>query len=66
MPTGSKWGFGSDKRKGVTTNSLSPGAGTYQIPSKMVEGPKYVMGQKLSNELSGGIQMNPGPGQYDL
>ena len=67
MPSGSKWGFGSDKRKGVVNaNNISPGAGTYQIPSKVVEGPKYVMGSRLENEKNSKSKANPGPGQYDL
>jgi hypothetical protein len=62
MPSGSKWGFGSDKRKGLGSGNFSPGAGTYQIPSMMVEGPKYVMGSKLDTDLTGGKKANPGPG----
>ena len=66
MPSGSKWGFGSDKRKGVANTVNSPGAGTYVIPSKMVEGPKFVMGSRLDNEKNSPNKANPGPGQYDL
>lgn len=50
MPAGNKWGFGSERRKGLASGNLSPGAGTYQIPSKISEGPKFVMGAKLSND----------------
>ena len=32
----------------------------------MVEGPKYVMGSKLTTDDLEGIKKNPGPGQYDL
>ena len=66
MPAGSKWGFGSDVRKGIGKSSISPGAGTYQIPSKIQEGPKFIMGSKLENEKNLPSRNNPGPGQYDL
>ena len=66
MPAGNKWGFGSEKRKGVGGGSISPGAGTYQIPSKVAEGPKYVMGAKLTTDELAAVKKNPGPGQYDL
>ena len=65
MPQGSKWGFGSDKRKGMGVENNSPGAGTYQIASTISDGPKFVMGSRLTNESSG-MKLNPGPGQYDL
>lgn len=42
-----------------------PGAGTYEISSKISEGPKYGMGAKLGSEFSP-TKNNPGPGQYDL
>jgi len=42
-----------------------PGAGTYQIPSRMSEGPKYGMGAKIGNDNSP-MKNNPGPGQYNL
>ena len=42
-----------------------PGAGTYEIGSKISEGPKYGMAAKLGSELSP-MKHNPGPGTYDL
>ena len=38
-PGGARWGFGSEKRLKNKNLSLSPGAGSYNIPSKLVEGP---------------------------
>ena len=49
---------------GVANNS--PGAGTYQLPSTISDGPKFVMGSKIANDMSPGVKKNPGPGQYDL
>lgn len=42
-----------------------PGAGQYPIPSKIVEGPKYIMGARLTRNQSSNFK-NPGPGAYDL
>ncbi len=63
-----KWGFGTEKRlkAGKDTSTLSPGAGTYTIPSKVSEGPSYGMGIKLKDRSASGLLKNPGPGQYDL
>jgi len=42
------WGFGSSKRAGLTNGKVvSPSMQTYNIPSKAVEGSKWVMGAKL-------------------
>lgn len=46
-----------------------PGAGTYDLPSKLVEGPAFVMGLKLDNQSSIGAAVgktikNPGPNVY--
>ena len=60
-----KWGFGSDKRKGLSGNENTPGAGTYSIPSRMIEGPKYVMGSRLNDGMSPEKNKNPGPGTYN-
>jgi len=44
------WGFGSSKRAGLTNGKVvSPSMQTYNIPSKAVEGSKWVMGAKLDN-----------------
>jgi hypothetical protein len=39
------WKFGSEKRPDLAPKhlSLSPGPGNYQLPSKMIEGPKTAM-----------------------
>ena len=49
---------------GASNNS--PGAGTYQLPSMISEGPKFVIGSRLPTDMSPGVKHNPGPGQYDL
>ena len=48
----SKWGFGTEKRLREAKSSFSPGAGTYQLPSKMAEGPAFGMGIKLKDRTS--------------
>lgn len=67
---GSKWGFGSEKRQGPVQNrdaAKIPGAGTYKIPSKLSEGPKYGISAKLPSEIDASpAKANPGPGNYDL
>ena len=60
-----RWGFGTEKRLRNGKLSQSPGAGTYSIPSKMVEGPSFPMGQKLREGGSSTALKLPGPGQYD-
>lgn len=42
---------------------MTPGPGNYSIPSKMKEGPKYVMGLK-GRDLSKENLYIPGPGAY--
>ncbi len=60
-----KWGFGTDNRKGLSNNKDNvPGAGAYNIPSRMLEGPKYVIGSKLGGEQDH-RRLNPGPGAYN-
>ena len=46
-------------------NKSVPGPGSYTIPEKIVEGPKYVMGMKTiaSESLFSGKDV-PGPGLY--
>ena len=59
--------MGSEKRDGMANKSVSkfPGAGTYDLPSKVGEGPKFVMGlhcgQTAINAKAGS---QPGPGAY--
>jgi len=43
-----------------------PGAGTYQIPSRLAEGPSYGMGAKLNDRSATSMGRNPGPGAYEL
>jgi len=43
-----------------------PGAGTYQIPSRLVEGPRYGMGAKFNDRSSTSMGRNPGPGAYEV
>lgn len=38
------WGFGTSTRPALNSAKPTPGAGTYDLPSKMVEGPRFVMG----------------------
>tara|TARA_B100000780_G_scaffold181157_1_gene127083 strand:- start:373 stop:639 length:267 start_codon:yes stop_codon:yes gene_type:complete len=48
---GSKWGFGSEVRKGLMSKSLSPGPGAYATKSKAfdIEKPKFFMGEKIKD-----------------
>ena len=48
----------------------SPAPGTYKIPPKSIEGPKFVMGLKLENQSAVGsyqkkVAANPGAGTYN-
>lgn len=45
--------------------SQSPGAGSYTIPSRLVEGPSFPIGAKLKDGSASALLKNPGPGQYD-
>lgn len=62
---GSKWGFGTEKRKGVASGSLSPGPGAYQTKTKAfdIEKPRFFMGEKIK-DLKPNTTV-PGAGQYD-
>ena len=60
-----KWGFGSEVRKGLNSKSLSPGPGAYSTKSMSfdIEKPKFFMGERLKP-----LKQNtnvPGPQQYD-
>ena len=59
--------FGSSSRKKLTDGeNCSPGMQTYKLPSKAIEGSKWVMGAKLgSSFVNGGVKNSPGPGGYD-
>eukprot|EP00347_Sterkiella_histriomuscorum_P004831 403358922 len=59
------WGFGSSSRPSFGEKKFSlPGPGDYQIPSRAVEGPQYVMGLKSQKDQSSSQQELPGPGYY--
>ncbi|CDW90416.1 triosephosphate isomerase [Stylonychia lemnae] len=57
------WVMGSSQRNGLGGANGSPGPGNYNIPSKMKDGPKYVMGLK-GRDLGKEMLYVPGPGQY--
>lgn len=61
------WGFGSSTRPSINQVKATPGAGKYEIPSKVVEGPAFHMGLKLENHSAiGGLKNpNPAPNNYD-
>lgn len=44
--------------------SKNPGAGTYETPSKAIEGRSYMMGSKLQSGSIFRDSANPGPGTY--
>ena len=60
-----KWGFGTEKRKDISTKSLSPGPGAYTTKSMSfdIEKPKFFMGEKIK-PLKPNTNV-PGPQQYD-
>mmetsp|Transcript_5502 Transcript_5502/g.9339 ORF Transcript_5502/g.9339 Transcript_5502/m.9339 type:complete len:344 (-) Transcript_5502:28-1059(-) len=64
------WVFGSSKRQGLTVGkNCAPSMQSYNIPSRAVEGSKWIMGLKLDNQSA--IQTSakkfvPGPGNYNL
>lgn len=54
------WRFGTSSRPSLSQDrGQLPGPNKYNIPSKMIEGPKYVMGVKTSLDKIDDI---PGPG----
>lgn len=61
-----RWGFGTEKRLRAGAQSVAPGAGTYSIPSRVVEGPSFPIGMKLNDRSASSLLNSPGPGQYDL
>lgn len=57
------WGFGTSSRPSLNNKKNDiPGPNSYSIPSKIVEGPKYVIGGRTSVDK---IDDKPGPGQYE-
>lgn len=63
------WGFGSSKRRDLANTTLDvPGAGSYKINSKAIEGPTYAMGMRTLNDFELNRKINrgrPGPGAYE-
>jgi len=43
------WSFGTSQRPAPYPSKKTPGAGAYDPPSKIVEGPQFHMGLKLDN-----------------
>ena len=67
--SGSKWGFGSDQRKGIAVKSISPGPGAYATKVKAfdIEKPRFFMGEKIKDlkettKVPGAGSYNPNPG----
>lgn len=56
--------FGSSTRKPLNDPNASPGPGSYNIPSKMIEGPKCVITSRKEDPASKLDRSLPGPGQY--
>jgi len=67
QPSGSKWGFGSETRKGpleVAKRNNSPGPGGYNLDSMAFSKvPKFFLGEKLKSPKD--ITNTPGAGAYD-
>lgn len=57
------WSLSRDQREKIFSNS-GPGPGSYQVPTRIAEGPKYVLGLKESYEWVK-HKGEPGPGKYD-
>lgn len=49
------WSFGTSQRQSLNNAKNVPGAGTYDIHSRAVEGPAFAMGLKMDNMSSIGI-----------
>jgi hypothetical protein len=54
--------FGSEQRRPMSASQAIPGPGSYQIPSKVNEGPSYSMSAR---NVRSGRNATPGPGQYN-
>jgi hypothetical protein len=59
------WGFGKGTRPNLNAKSMTGqlGPGQYVVPSKAIEGPKYIIGQINHNEKKYS-SVSPGPGTY--
>ncbi|CDW91133.1 UNKNOWN [Stylonychia lemnae] len=61
--TSTAWGFGTQQRPLVLNKSNSiPGPDLYEIPSKAIEGPKFVIGIRPNTSKNAIKEKNPGPG----
>jgi hypothetical protein len=57
--------MGSSKRQGMAKVGLNvPGPGVYEAKSRVGEGPKYVIGEKLAVGGMTSKSLVPGPGTY--
>ena len=58
--------MGKDKRRQLINKDAPsmPGAGAYQIPTKIADGPKHVIQGRTRDPASFKTAV-PGPGQYD-
>jgi hypothetical protein len=56
--------FGSSTRKPLADSTTTPGPGAYQVPNKVVEGPKYHMASKAGDSSFNYSKGIPGPGAY--
>ena len=61
--TSPQWGLGTAKRPAINRVSNNPGPQQYEMPSKIGEGSKYSVGQKLGSSMETN-KMGPGPGAY--
>ena len=57
-------GVGTAKRSSMANSAKVPGAGTYETPSKIVEGSRYSMAGKVKSGSIFKDCANPGPGTY--
>ena len=64
MKTMAKTSLGFGKKYDLALpSSKGPGPGSYALPNRAIEGPKFVMGSKLKSTLERNIDV-PGPGEY--
>ena len=63
--SGFKWGFGSERRKDIAKNILSPGPGTYNKKSVCfdTEKPRFHVGERWKDPKP--AVTTPGAGTYD-
>lgn len=60
------WGFGTSTRPMTLNKSSSiPGPDLYNIPSKVIEGPKFVIGVRPNTSMNAQRDQIPGPGKYN-